>query len=305
MGTPEFSAVSLNELISNGYDIRAVFTQPDKPVGRKQILTFPPVKEIALDNNIEVYQPKTLKSQDILNIIRGISPDVIVVVAYGKILPKNILDVPKIGCVNVHGSLLPKYRGAAPIQWSIINGEQETGITTMFMDEGLDTGDILLKEITCINDNETSGDLYERLSKIGAKLLIKTLKGLEKGEIIRMKQGKGESYAPPLNKSLAEINFNKTATEVHNLIRGLNPWPIAYTVIDGKNLKVYDSRIALNSINAPGEVINISPFIIGCGGGTSIEFTEVQLEGKKRMSSKEFLKGFKINKGKILGGNEI
>ena len=303
MGTPEFADVSLRELIKEKYDICAVFAQTDKPVGRKQVLTPPKTKTTAEENGIEVYQPKSLKTGDSEQIIKNLAPDLIVVVAYGKILPKNIIDIPKMGCINVHGSLLPKYRGAAPVQWSVINGESSTGITTMFMDEHLDTGDILLKETTKIGEDETSGELFERMGEIGAKLLIKTIKGLEKGEIKPIKQEGESSYAPMLNKEMAKIDFNKNAQQIHNLIRGLNPWPVAYTQINGKLLKVYKSKlIDLKAKGQPGEIISLNPFIVCCSEGEAIELTQVQLEGKRRMTSSEFINGFKVKEGTILGG---
>lgn len=301
MGTPEFAAESFAALLSGGYDIPCVFTQPDKPKGRKQILTQSEVKQLALKRGIDVFQPSTLKAQEIVDLIAGFEPDLIVVAAYGKILPKSVLDIPKMGCINVHGSVLPKYRGAAPIQWSVINGEKETGITTMLMDEGLDTGDILLTETTAIYENETSGELYGRLAKIGADLLVKTIQGLSCGKIIPQKQGNDFSYAPPLDKSLAEIDFNNEAIKIHNLIRGLNPWPIAYTKVKGKLLKIYTSKVSQYSGGRPGEVMSEIPFIVACGEGTSIEVTNVQIEGKKAMEAPDFMHGSAIKIGDILG----
>lgn len=301
MGTPDFAQVSLRELLLEGYKVSAVFTMPDKPVGRKQILTSPITKITAQENGIEVYQPNSLKTKEVEEIFRKLAPDLIAVVAYGKILPKEILKCPRLGCVNVHASLLPKYRGAAPIQWSVINGEEETGVTTMLMDEGLDTGDILLKEATQIGKNETSGELFERLSYIGARLLIKTIKGLQADSIVPIKQRGEASYAPMLEKSLSKIDFSKTSKEVHNLIRGLNPWPVAYTEVQGKKLKIYKSEISDQGSGKPGKILNLNPFIICCGEETSIEFKEVQLEGKKRMEFAEFIRGFKLEKGMILG----
>lgn len=301
MGTPEFASESLNAIIKEGHEVCCVFTQPDKPKGRNQILTYSPVKKLALHNNIKVFQPSSLKSLEIMDIIKGLSPDVIVVVAYGRILPKGILNIPKFGSINVHGSLLPKYRGAAPIQWSIINGEKETGITTMFMDEGLDTGDILLSESIKISNDETSEDLYKRLSKVGAKLIIKTLRGVENGKITAVKQGPGESYAPTLDKTIAKIDFNKDAYEVHNLIRGLNPWPVAYTKIDGKLLKIYRSKVSEPKNCDPGEILSVYPLIVGCGGNTALEILEIQTEGKNKMSSDVFMRGSRIKIGDVLG----
>lgn len=302
MGTPDFADISLKRLLREEYEVRAVFTQPDKPVGRKQVLTPPKTKVTAKACGIEVYQPRSLKTAEIEGTFKEFAPDLIVVVAYGKILPKEILECPRLGCVNVHASLLPKYRGAAPIQWSIIKGEEETGVTTMLMDEGMDTGDILLKESIKIEENETSGELFERLADIGAELLIKTIKGLETDSIIPLKQPEGASYAPMLDKSIAKIDFTKTSNEVHNLIRGLNPWPIAYTEVEKKKLKIYRSKISGETNGKPGEILNLSPFIVCCGKGTSIELKEVQLEGKKKMGTDEFINGFKLKKGMIFGG---
>lgn len=305
MGTPEFAAVSLRKLVEKGHEICAVFTQSDKPVGRRQILTPPEVKVTAQQNNIPVYQPKNLRSEDVADIIKELTPDVIVVVAYGKILPKAVLEIPKMGCINVHGSLLPKYRGAAPIQRSIMDGEKKTGITTMLMDEGLDTGDILLQTATKIGENETSGELFERMSKIGADLLIETLDKLESGEINPIKQSATNikpSYAAILTKSEARIDFNKkTSLQINNLVRGLNPWPVAYTDIAGKTLKIYRSKVSEYKGGTAGEVLSINPFIVACADGTSLELTEVQMEGKKRMPAADFIRGTKVQTGMILG----
>ena len=302
MGTPDFAAKSLKSLIDSKYDVCAVFTQPDKPKGRGYKLTPSEVKKLALENNIEVFQPAKLKTGEAFDIIKELNPDIIVVVAYGKILPKEIIEFPKYGCINVHGSLLPKYIGAAPIQWSVINGERKTGVTTMYMDEGLDTGDMILKEETDILENETSGELYERLSVLGAKLLIKTIEEIENGSTKREKQDNNNfSYAPMLNKDMALIDWNKSADEIHNLIRGLNPWPIAFSYINGKRFKIYKSCISNLVGKIPGEVISEKPFVIACGENTAIELLEVQYEGKKRMSSEDFLRGYKIEKNMKLG----
>lgn len=302
MGTPDFAAKSLKSLIDSKYNVCAVFTQPDKPKGRGYKLTPSEVKKLALENKIEVFQPAKLKTGEAFDIIKELNPDIIVVVAYGKILPKEIIEFPKYGCINVHGSLLPKYRGAAPIQWSVINGERKTGVTTMYMDEGLDTGDMILKEETDILENETSGELYERLSVLGAKLLIKTIEEIESGSTKREKQDNNNfSYAPMLNKDMALIDWNKSADEIHNLIRGLNPWPIAFSYIKGKRVKIYKSCISNLVGKIPGEVISEKPFVIACGENTAIELLEVQYEGKKRMSSEDFLRGYKIEKNMKLG----
>lgn len=304
MGTPDFAVPCLEALIKSRHKVVAVFTQPDKKKGRGYKFAPPPVKELAQRQGIKVFQPETLNSAEVLHVISELEPDLIVVVAYGKILPKAILRLPERGCINVHGSLLPKYRGAAPIQWAVINGEKATGVTTMYMDEGLDTGDILLRGETQIGEDETSGELFDRLSVMGAELLLKTLQGLEKGDIIREKQDdKKASYAPMLNKSLSKINWNNPAAEVHNLVRGLNPWPVAETTLDGKVLKIYKVKpfFGGNKSAHSGEVVSLSPFSVACCKGSTVEVLELQLEAKKRMSSADFVRGYKLSVGAILG----
>lgn len=302
MGTPGFAVPCLESLIKAGHNICGVFTQPDKPKGRGHKLTAPPVKEVAIKNNIEVFQPDKIRNAETLSIIKSLEPEIIVVVAYGKILPKEIIDYPKYGCVNVHASLLPKYRGAAPIQWSIINGEKTTGVTTMYMNEGLDTGDMLLRSSTIINDDETSGDLHDRLSFIGADLILKTLDEISKGTIKRKKQNDDEaSYSPMLDKSLCNIDWNKAAINIHNLVRGLNPWPTASTILNGNILKIHKTKVSNIKGGSPGEIISLNPFVVSCSGDTSLEILELQLLGKKRMSSEEFLRGHKIKIYKKLG----
>ena len=296
MGTPQFAVPCLEAIVGAGHDVKCVFTQPDKPCGRGYKLKYSEVKECAIKYGIEVFQPEKLKSEEVERKLSDIDADIIVVVAYGKILPKYILDMPKYGCVNVHGSLLPKYRGAAPIQWSVINGESVTGVTTMYMDEGMDTGDIIFKSETAIKNDETSGELYSRLAGMGAKLIVKTLLEIEHGKALRLKQNESEAtYAPMLKKDMGKINWNKSAVKIHNLIRGVNPWPVAFTKVNGKNLKVYGSKIAKIDCDTPGKVLSVKPFIVGCGEGTALEITEVQLEGKKRMLAEEFARGQRIN----------
>lgn len=303
MGTPDFAVPALKSLASSEHEICAVFTQPDKPRGRKMILTPPDVKVCAQSLNIPVYQPESMKNGDALEIINKYNPDVIVVAAYGKILPKAVLDAPKFGCVNIHGSLLPKYRGAAPIQQSVLNGDKVTGITTMLMDVGLDTGDILLTEETEIGENETSGELFDRLAVLGGKLILKTLSALEKGEIYPKKQDESlATHTSKIDKSLCPIDFSKSAFEVHNKVRGLNPWPIATTKISGKNVKVYSTRLCPKS-GKSGEVISTKPLVVGCGD-KSVEILELQPEGKKRMTADAFLAGHKLEIGDIIGQEE-
>ncbi|MBQ8869157.1 MAG: methionyl-tRNA formyltransferase [Oscillospiraceae bacterium] len=296
MGTPDFAAASLKALIDAGYNILAAFTQPDKPVGRKRVLTAPPVKVLAQENNIPVYQPEMLKDGVAEGIIKELKPDVIAVVAYGKIIPESILSLAPLGCINVHGSLLPKLRGAAPIQWSVINGEKYAGVTTMYMDKGLDTGDIILTEKTEILPLETSGELYERLAPMGAELLVKTIELLKEGKAPRKKQNDAEStYAPMLNKELAVIDFSKTKKEICSLVCGLNPWPIALTSLEGKRLKVYRATPCDKS-GEIGTLLDEKKFIVGCADG-SVEFLEVQIEGSKAQSGEEFLRGKRLSLG--------
>ena len=284
MGTPEFAVPSLKKIIFSKHNIVGVFTQPDKPKGRGYKLSFPAVKEEALKQEL--------------------NPDVIVVVAYGKILPKEIIKFPKYGCINVHASLLPKYRGAAPIQWSIINGEKITGITTMYMNEGLDTGDIILKKSVEIEDNETSHELSNKLSMMGANLLLDTLELIDSGGLNRIKQNDEDaSYAPMIDKSLSWIDWNKSAKEIHNLVRGLNSWPSAITKINGKIFKIHRTKICEEKIEneESGKIISISPLVVSCGYNTSLEIIELQCEGKKRMLSSDFLRGHKLTINTKLG----
>lgn len=302
MGTPEFAVPSLDALVKNNYDVCAVFTKPDKPQGRKQIILPTPVKAYAFSKGIEVFQPEKLKSEESFELLKKINPDIIIVVAYGKILPKNFIDFPKYGCINVHGSLLPKYRGAAPIQWSIINGDTVTGITTMFMNEGLDTGDILMQEKIFINDEDTSEELKEKMSFLGAETLIKTIKNLS--EITPKKQDDSQAtLSPQLDKITGEINWEKTAKEIHNLVRGSNPWPIANTRLRGKLFKIYKTKISNSRPCYPGKVLSVSPLVIGCGKDTCLELLEVQIEGKKRMPASDFARGYRLSEKTVLGSS--
>ena len=300
MGTPDFAVKPLEALLNNNYDVVGVFTQPDKPVGRKAILTPPPVKVVAIENNIPVFQPESLKNGEGVKILEELKPDVVIVVAYGKILPKDFLEFAKYGCINIHGSILPEYRGAAPIQWSVLDGKEFAGVTSMQMNEGLDTGDILLVEKTRIQPDETSGDLYERLTVLGADVLIKTLVAIEKDELTPIKQDDSKSsYAKMLDKSLSKIDWNLKAQEVHNKIRGLDPWPVALTVYEGKNLKLFRSRLLNEEYNKPaGSVFQSKDgIIVVCGDKKAVLITEVQLEGKKRMSALDFSRGAKLTDG--------
>ena len=299
MGTPDYAAVTLKKLIASDHEIAAVFAQPDKPVGRKQILTPPPVKVVAEENNIPVYQPKTLRDGEALEILKGINPDIIVVVAYGKILPEKILNLPKYGCVNGHASLLPKYRGASPIQWCSVCGEEKTGVTVMQMDIGMDTGDILTQCEVEIGEKETAEELFERLSVITAELLVNTLADLEKGNITPQKQDEEKaSYAPIIKKEMAELDFSKSAKELYNAVRGYYSWPCAYFFLGGKRIKVIKSEIGNETSKPAGTVVGNSDCLeIACGDGKSLKLLTVQPEGKGKMTAKEMLNGTKIEKG--------
>lgn len=302
MGTPDFAVLCLKSLIAAGHEVAAVFTRKDKPKGRKQTLTPPPVKVTAVENGIPIFQPDTLRNAETTKIIADLKPDIIVVAAYGMILPKAVLDIPPYGCVNVHASLLPKYRGAAPIQRAIINGDKVTGVTTMQMAEGIDTGDILLCKSIKIGADETSELLTARLSVIGAELIVQTLDALKNGTVKPVPQdNEKSSYASMLTKELSPIDWNKTAGEIHNLVRGLVPWPTASTVYQGKRLKIYSSKIVTEQKGAPGLVVSGNGlFTVCCGGKTALELLEVQAEGGKRMSGKDFLRGHPAKQTDVL-----
>jgi methionyl-tRNA formyltransferase len=303
MGTPDYAVNTLEALIKSGNEVAAVFAQPDKPVGRKQILTPPPVKVCATEHNIPVFQPNTLRDGKALEILKEINPEVIVVVAYGKILPKEILDLPKYGCVNGHASLLPKYRGASPIQWCIVCGEQETGITTMLMDEGMDTGDILDTVTVKIGEEETAEELFDRLAALSADLMVSTLEKLENGVITPIPQNHNDAtHAPIIKKEMARLDFTKTAREIHNAIRGYYSWPCAFFMMNGKRVKVISARIGGKTNEKAGTVIgNSDELVIACGENSSIRLLTVQPEGSKAMSSKQMLCGNKIPLGTVVG----
>ena len=301
MGTPDFAVPSLQALLDAGHEVCAVYTQPDKPQGRKQVLTAPPVKELALRHGIPVYQPATLKNEEEQQKLRALAPEVIIVVAYGKLLPKAVLDIPPRGCINVHGSLLPRWRGAAPIQWSVIAGDEKAGVTTMQMAEGLDTGDMLLTYETEIGARETAGELFDRLAQAGAELLLETLEKLD--SITPQPQDDSRScYAHMLDKQMAVIDWAKSAHEIDCLIRGLNPWPVALTMLSGARLKIYAAE-PVSGTGRPGEVLVSDPkkgLTVACGEG-ALALCEVQLVGGKRMKSADFLRGHAIETGTILG----
>ena len=300
MGTPDFAVAPMESILAAGHEIIGVFTQPDKPKGRGYELAPPPVKVCALAHSLTVYQPKTLKDGAVFETLRGLHPDVIVVAAYGKILPGEIIHLPEYGCINIHASLLPKYRGAAPIQRCILDGETETGVTVMYMDEGLDTGDMLIKESTPIGPDETAGSLHDRLAQMGAALIVNALALLSNGMAPREKQdGSLSCYASMLDKSISGIDWNKTNRQVHNQVRGLNPWPVASSALNGKTVKIFKTECSAKQ-GEPGTVLSIEPLTVACLEG-AVEILELQLEGKKRMNAADFLRGHKILPGSRFG----
>lgn len=297
MGTPDFALPSLQRLIDSEHEVAAVYCQPDKPQGRHFTLTPPPVKVLAQENNIHVCQPATLKDEAAQAELKKFSPDIIVVAAYGKILPKAVLDMPKYGCINVHGSILPKYRGAAPIQWAVINGDEKSGVTIMQMAEGLDTGDMLLVSETEIGKDETAGELFDRIALLGADALMSALENID--SLTPVKQDDSLAcWASPLKKSDGEIDWNKSAESIYSLIRGVSPWPGAYTFFGEKRLKIHKARLCDRS-GESGHILDDERLIIGCGSG-SIELIEVQLEGAKRMSAADFIRGRRLKRGDII-----
>lgn len=300
MGTPDFAVPCLRALVESGENVKAVFTQPDKPKGRGYKLTPPPVKEYAVSRNIPVYQPVSMKkgedADNAYELLKELAPDLIVVVAYGQILPKRILDIPKTYCINIHASLLPRYRGAGPIQWCILDGEKVTGVTSMIMAEGLDTGDMLIKDSLEIGENETADELHDRLSELGAKVLLNTVKAIKSGDVHPEKQDDSLSnYAPRLTKELCPIDFTKTAKEIHDQIRGLSSWPCAVANVAGRKLKIYRSELdGIHHGGSAGEICDKDKFTVVCGDGFGITFTEVQAEGGKRMKTADYLRGNKL-----------
>ena len=311
MGTPDFAEASLQALIDASYNIEAVVTNPDRPKGRGMKMLYSPVKELAVSKNIPVFQTEKVRNNiEFIEKIKSINPDVICVVAYGKILPKEILEIPKYGCINVHASLLPKYRGAAPIQWAVLNGDQETGITTMYMDIGMDTGDMILTQKVQIGENETTGELWERLSKIGGNLLVETLNQIEKGIAPRIPQEGEYTMAPMLEKEMSKIDWeNKTAEEIKNLVRGLNPIMGAYTFLNGKKIKFWKVEVANNigydeeniKMIKNGTVLNSDPrdgIFIKTKKGV-LRVLEIQGENAKKMSIQDYLRGNKIEEFEV------
>ncbi|EGT5273064.1 methionyl-tRNA formyltransferase [Clostridioides difficile] len=304
MGTPDIAVPCLQKIIDEKYEILGVVTQPDKPKGRGKKLGMSPVKELAIENNIPVYQPVKARDKEFIDKIKSLNPDVIVVVAFGQILPKEILEIPKLGCINVHVSLLPKYRGAAPINWVIINGEEKTGVTTMYMDEGLDTGDMILKTEVNLDENITAGELHDKMMNIGAETLKETLRLIEEGNAPREVQNHEEfSYAPIMNKSLGNIDFSKSAREIHNLVRGVNPWPSAYTTYNDVIMKVWKTKVLdEKSTKDVGTIIDVSKDGIKVSTIDNVLLIEeIQMPNKKRMLVGEYIKGNIIETGLVLG----
>lgn len=302
MGTPDFAVPCLRKLAESAHEVTVVFTQPDKPKGRGYKMIPTPVKAAAEEYGIPVYQPLSLRkdedAQAAMEILHNIAPDLIVVTAYGQILPKEILELPRFGCINIHASLLPRYRGAAPINWVLLNGEKETGVTSMQMSEGLDTGDMLIKRTVKIGENETYSQLYSRLAEIGGEVLEETIAALESGNLTPVKQDDSLScYSPMIKKEMSALDFTKTAAEVHNVIRGVT----GFTMMSGKRLKVFASEVSHNiAPTEPGAIVDTEKFAVSCGDGVVI-FREIQLEGGKRMKTEDFLRGRKLTHGEKLG----
>ena len=316
MGTPDFSVPALKALVEAGHQVIAVVTQPDKPKGRGKEVQMTPVKIQAMEYGIPVYQPAKVREASFVEVLQGMEADVYVVIAFGQLLPKAVLELPKYGCINIHASLLPKYRGAAPIQWCVIDGERETGITTMMMDVGLDTGDMLEKTVIPIEEKETGGSLHDKLSLAGGALILSTLKKLEEGTLVRTPQtDEGTCYAKMLTKSLGDIDWNQSAVSIERLIRGLNPWPSAYTLWNGKTIKIWSADVTTGREAAaflsesgvpsetgitPGTVVRSDKHsLVVCTGDGLLSVRELQMEGKKRMDTPAFLRGYPIPEGDV------
>lgn len=301
MGTPDFAVPCLDRLVSEGHEVSLVVTRADQPKGRGHKMTPPPVKEYALAHGIPVFQPTTLKTDEVYERLAAEAADVFVVVAYGRILSQRVLDLPRHGCINIHASLLPKYRGAAPIQWAVLDGESESGVTSMQMDAGLDTGDMLISRKVAIGPDMTGGELHDALSALGADVLADTLTALEKGELTPEKQGETPTaYAAMLDKSLCPLDFTKPASHLHNQVRGLNPWPSASCQCGGRFLKIHKTSVGQPVNGQPGEIVKVNPFTVACGDGVGLIVQEVQLEGAKRMAAADFLRGHPLEIGTVL-----
>ena len=303
MGTPDFAVPPLAALVQNGYEVTAVVTQPDKPKGRGKTLMPTPVKEEAMKHDIPVYQPLKVREPEFVETLKKLEPDMIIVAAFGQIIPKAILDMPRFGCVNVHASLLPKYRGAAPIQWAVLNGDQVTGVTTMRMDEGLDTGDMIMKQEVIVDEDETGGSLFDKLSEVGAKLCVKTMEAIENGTAVYTPQDDAlATHTGKIQKEMGSIDWSKDAEVIERLVRGLNPWPSAYTRIDDKNLKIWRAKVISHEVKAaPGCILKVTKDELEVQTGNGVlALLEVQLEGKKRMTTDAFLRGYQVTEGSFL-----
>lgn len=293
MGTPDIAATCLKKILADGFEVVGVYTQPDRPKGRGMKMVASPVKEVALTANIPVFQPENFREEETVEALRALKPDICAVVAYGRILPQKVLDVPTFGCINIHASLLPKYRGSAPYQWAVLDGLKETGVTAMYLCREMDAGDIIDVSKTPIGENETAGELLDRLAVLGADLLSKTLSRFAAmGKVPAMPQNPEEvSYAPMLDKTMCPIDWNKSAVQVHNHVRGLHPWPVATMVLQGKTFKVHDTRVVSGS-GAPGQILGLTKtgLVIACGEG-AVEITSLQAEGGKRMAAPDYFRG--------------
>ena len=303
MGTPDFAVGTLEEIIKAGHEVVLVVSQPDKAVGRSKALKYTPVKECAVAHGIEVYQPAKIRAEESVEYLRQYNADIIIVEAFGQIIPKAILDMPRFGCVNVHASLLPKYRGAAPIQWAVLNGDQVTGVTTMRMDEGLDTGDMIMKQEVIVDEDETGGSLFDKLSEVGAKLCVKTMEAIENGTAVYTPQDDAlATHTGKIQKEMGSIDWSKDAEVIERLVRGLNPWPSAYTRIDDKNLKIWRAKVISHEVKAaPGCILKVTKDELEVQTGNGVlALLEVQLEGKKRMTTDAFLRGYQVTEGSFL-----
>lgn len=307
MGTPEFAVPSLEVLIGAGYEVVAAVTQPDRPVGRKKTLTPPPVKVCAQAHGVPVLQFERIRRKEGREALAALQPDLFVTAAFGQILSKAVLDIPRLGTINVHASLLPQYRGSAPINWCIVSGEKKAGVTTMMTNEGIDTGDMLLRDEVEIGENETAEELTERLSRLGAQTLLRTLRALEDGTLVRTPQNEAEaSYQPMLTREMGEMDWSRSAQQLHDLVRGLYPWPGAYTTMDGGVLKVWVSRVSdMKTDAAPGAVVKADAkegLFVACGTGV-LQIVELQAPGSKRMNARDYLRGKPMQTGTVLGGS--
>ncbi len=310
MGTPEIAATVLKSVLESRHEVIAVVTQTDKPKGRGHEMAFPPVKEVAIEAGIPVLQPQRARDEEFIAELKSLNPDIILVVAYGKILPKAILDMPKFGCINVHASLLPKYRGASPIQWAVLNGDEKSGVTIMHMAEGVDTGDIIMTDEVVLAEDETAGTLHDKLAEIGGPLLLKAMDALETGRAPRISQNEEEAtHVKMFDKTMGNLDFSQPAVQLERWIRGLNPWPTAYTKLDGKMLKLWKASVVSAEelakdvkMQQPGTIISVEKDCFGILTGDGVlQVKELQLEGKRKMTAEEFLRGFKLELGTVLG----